>query len=470
VNLTLYDSLTATATRVDEREPGHLTAYICGPTVYSYVHVGNARPYWLGQVLKRFVERRLGQRMTLVANITDVNDRIYEVATREGSPSAEVAERFAQAYIDDTSRLGLGRPDLEPRVSQTVPQIVDLIARLVDRGLAYESGGDVYYRVGAFPSYGALSKQRTEALIEGARVEPGEQKESALDFALWKTQKPGEDSAWESPWGLGRPGWHIECSAMAREHLGADFDVHGGGLDLVFPHHENERAQSEGAYDEPFARRWVHNAMLRFGAEKMSKSLGNVERLRDALDEHGATTLCMFFARAKYRSPVDYDDGTLAQSRAASDTLREGLRNARRYAATHSSGDDAAIVAAGQAASQAFDEAMSADLDTPAALAVLHGLARDLNVVAARAAADPAAVGRAADELVACLDVLGLAGLDDGLGRAESAPPDVRSLVTAREDARGARDFERADELRDSLLALGWTVRDTAQGPEPERL
>ena len=470
MNLTLYDSLTARVSRVEERDEGVLTAYICGPTVYSYLHVGNARPYWLGQVLKRFVEQRLGARMTVVANITDVNDKIYEAALKEGVPSAELAERFTQAYIEDTSRLGLGRPDLEPRVSSTVPQIITLIERLVERGLAYESGGDVYYRVGAFESYGALSKQRTESLIEGARVETGEQKESPLDFALWKAQKAGEDSAWDSPWGRGRPGWHIECSAMAREHLGPGFDLHGGGLDLVFPHHENERAQSEGAYDEPFARRWVHNAMLRFAAEKMSKSLGNVERLRDALDAHSATTLCMFFARAKYRSPVDYDDGTLGQARAAADTLREALRNARRYSVSGDSGTDAAIDAAAQAASAAFDAAMSDDLDTPAALAVLHGLARDLNVAATSGRAKAEAVGRAADVLVACLDVLGLAGLDEGGGRAESAPPEVRALVTARVEARAARDFARADELRDRLAALGWTVRDTPQGPEPERL
>jgi cysteinyl-tRNA synthetase len=270
-DLKLYDSLTKQAGVVEPRTAGELSVYICGPTVYNFVHVGNARPYWVGQVLQRFVTRRLGWNVRLVVNITDVDDKIYRRAREEGVGSRELAARYGQAYRADTDRLGLGRPDLEPLATETIPQIIALIEELEQRGLAYASGGDVYFRVAAFDGYGELSGQRVEDLVAGARIEPGEAKESPPDFALWKGTKPDEDISWPSPWGAGRPGWHIECSAMARAHLGDGFDVHGGGLDLVFPHHENERAQSEGAGARPFTRRWLHNGMLRLADEKMSK-------------------------------------------------------------------------------------------------------------------------------------------------------------------------------------------------------
>ena len=289
-------------------------------------------------VLKRASEQLLGLPVRLAINITDINDKIYTAAVAQGVPSAELAEQMAEAYRSDTDALGLGRPDVEPLATTTIAEIIDLIERLIANGAAYATAdGDVYFSVAAYPHYGELSGQRPDELIAGSRVEPGEGKRSPLDFALWKATKPEEDTAWDSPWGRGRPGWHIECSAMAHAELGEDFDVHGGGLDLIFPHHENERAQSEAA-GERFARVWMHNGMLRLTGEKMSKSLGNIEGLAEALERVGRETLLVFFAQAHYRSPVDYSDATLEQASATAAGLREALRNARRYAAAPAPG------------------------------------------------------------------------------------------------------------------------------------
>ena len=316
----------------------------------------------------------------------------------------------------------------------------------------------MYFSVDAYPHYGELSGQRPDELIAGSRVEPGEGKHSPLDFALWKANKPGEDTAWDSPWGRGRPGWHIECSAMASTQLGENFDVHGGGLDLIFPHHENERAQSEAA-GERFARVWMHNGMLRLTGEKMSKSLGNIDGLAEALERVGRETLLVFFAQAHYRSPVDYSDTTLEQASATANGLREALRNARRYASGAESGFPP------QSAVDAFDRFagfMADDLDTPRALAELHALARDINVAVAGGQASPASVAASADLLVRALDVLGLASLD----RATETSAEALALAEERANARSAGDFGLADELRDRIAELGFAVRDTPQGPQ----
>ncbi len=460
--LRLYDRLRDAIVDVEPSTPGVLRVYSCGPTVYARIHVGNARPYWTAMVLKRACEQLLDLPVRLAINITDVNDKIYEAAGGQGLHSQELADRMAAAYRDDTGALGLGRPDAEPLASGTIAEIVELIARLVERGAAYASAdGDVYFSVEAYPPYGELSGQRPDELIAGSRVEPGEGKRSPLDFALWKAGKPDEDTAWDSPWGRGRPGWHIECSAMARAQLGEDFDVHGGGLDLIFPHHENERAQSEAA-GERFARVWMHNGMLRLTGEKMSKSLGNIDGLAEALERVGRETLLVFFAQAHYRSPVDYSDATLDQAAAAAAGLREALRNARRYAGSGGGQGDTAVLAAAEQAFGRFRGHLTDDLNTPRALAELHGVARALNSAAAGESADPAAVAGAAGLLVRGLDVLGLASLD------EQAEPsgEAQTLAVERADARAAGDYARADELRDRIAALGFAVRDTPQGPQ----
>ena len=453
----LHDSLTRRAAPVATDRP--LGIYSCGPTVYDRIHVGNARPFVVAMVLKRHLDRQ-GIASKLVINVTDVNDKIYAAARDRGVDSTALAAEMAAAYFADTGRLGLGRPDAEPLVTETMPEIVALIARLIENDLAYEANGDVYFAVRSFPSYGHLSGQKPDEMLAEGRVEPGEGKRSPLDFALWKANKPDEDAWWDSPWGRGRPGWHIECSAMAMAHLGDEIDVHGGGLDLIFPHHENERAQSEGATGHRFAATWLHNGMLRFGEEKMSKSLGNVERLADALDEWGAETLLLLFARAHYRSPMDYTDDTLAQARAAGEGLREAIRKLR--SATGDGSGDRELLDEADRRAAAFDAALDDDLATPQALAELFGLGSS----ATRAIAAQAVSGRAgtavADTLVSRLDVLGLAGL----GTDDAVPAEIVSLAEDRMAARAARDFVRSDALRDQIAAAGFVVRDVEDGIE----
>jgi cysteinyl-tRNA synthetase len=397
--------------------------YFCGPTVYQRIHVGNARPFVVSLWLKRWLEAT-GYAVTLVENITDVNDKIYDAAPGR---SAELAARAAAWYVEDTSALGLGRPDVEPLATETIPEIVALIEDLRARGLAYEAGGDVYFRVARWPAYGTLSGQKPDEMVE---QEPNPLKEDPRDFALWKATKPGEDTSWDSPWGRGRPGWHIECSAMAEKYLGAAFEIHGGGLDLVFPHHENELAQSRAAGRE-FARVWMHNGMLRLVGEKMSKSLGNVATLRDALDEWGRETLLLFFMTAHWRSPIDFSGATMA----AAGAQVESFRNAFRAGGSDGSGGGWEV----------FADALEDDFNTAAALAVLHEW-------------------RAAGRLGLLRQGLDLFGLDS-LAQEERPPGELAALAAERADARARREFARADELRTRIEAAGWEVRDVAEQP-----
>jgi cysteinyl-tRNA synthetase len=407
---------------------GRIGLYVCGPTVYGRIHVGNARPFVVFGLMKRYLEWR-GQPVNLVENVTDVNDKIYVAAAGLGVPSDELASEMTVAYVADTDRLAIGRPDHEPLASETMAEIIALIEELIADGHAYEADGDVYFSVRSFPGYGELSGQRVDELQAGERVEPGEHKRDPVDFALWKATKADEDTAWPSPWGDGRPGWHIECSAMAEKLLGREFAVHGGGRDLIFPHHENEIAQSCAA-GRPFARVWAHNGMLRLSGEKMSKSQGNIDRLSDALDRWGAETFLMFLLQAHYASPVDYDDAALERARAACRTLRNRLRAG--------AGEDAGLR---EAVYRALDE----DFNTPEALALLF-----------RAPAD--ARGTVAE----VLDVLGLGAL----AREEPPPADVVALAEERRRARERRDFAESDRLRDEIAARGWEVRDGGEGFE----
>ncbi len=418
----LRDSRTGELAELEPGPDGAIGIYACGPTVYGRIHVGNARPFVVFVLMKRYLEWR-GQRVTLVENITDINDKIYVAATRAGVRSDELAREMTATYIADTARLGIGRPDQEPLASETLPEIVGLISELVASGHAYEAEGDVNFAVRSFPAYGELSGQRPDELRAGARVEPGEHKRDPVDFALWKATKPEEDTSWPSPWGDGRPGWHIECSAMAEKLLGRRFAVHGGGRDLIFPHHENEIAQSVGA-GRPFASVWAHNGMLRLSGAKMSKSEGNIDLLSDALDRWGAETFIMFLLQAHYASPIDYDDAALERARAACTTLRNRLRAG--------SGTDEGLRAAVVAA-------LDDDFRTPEALALLF-------------TAPPGA----RDTVAEVLEVLGLGRL----GHDEPPPPDVVALAEERRGARARRDFAESDRLRDELAGRGWEVRD----------
>jgi cysteinyl-tRNA synthetase len=405
--------------------PGPIRMYFCGPTVYARAHIGNARPFVVGMWFRSWL-RASGYDVTLVHNITDINDKIYEAAG-EGS-SSELAAGATQWYIDDTEAFGLGLPDHLPKATDSVPSIVTFIEELIDRDFAYVADGDVYFRVARYPDYGQLSRQRVDE-VEGQDEEEraGARKEDPRDFALWKANKPGEDTSWESPWGPGRPGWHIECSAMAEELLGPTFEIHGGGLDLVFPHHENELAQSR-ALGHDFARIWTHNGMLRFTGEKMSKSEGNVVTIRDALDRWGRETALLFFMTGHWSKPIDFSDETMEQAAAQAETLR----NAFRFVGTDEGRDDWPRFAA----------ALDDDFNTPAALAILHEWrSRQWHLMLKRG-----------------LDVFGLGSL----AGETSAPAEVQELGLRRLDARGRGDYAEADRLREEIEARGWIIRDGA--------
>jgi cysteinyl-tRNA synthetase len=399
--------------------PGPVGIYWCGPTVYQRIHVGNALavsvlPLWL----KRWLDHR-GYETKVVVNITDINDKIYDAAPGR---SAELAENATQWYIEDTNRLGLGRPDVEPTAVETIPEQIALIEQLIEGGFAYEIQGDVYYRVASFPDYGRLSRQRLDGMEE---QEPNPLKEDPRDFALWKANKPGEDTWWDSPWGRGRPGWHIECSAMSEKYLGQSFEIHGGGLDLKFPHHENEIAQSR-ALGHGFARIWMHNGMLSMKGAEMHKSIGNDVSLKDALDRWGRETLLFFFLTGHWRKPLDYSEETLEQSRAQIETFRNVFRSPSEPV-----GDWAD-----------FEAALDDDFNTPEALAVMHGW-------------------RDHDLLRKAFGIFGL----ESIGEIEEAPAELAELAARRRDAREAKDFVEADRLRDEIAAAGWEVRDVAEPP-----
>ena len=319
----IHDTLSGELQRVDpKREVG---IYACGPTVYSRIHIGNARPFVVFSLLKRFLASE-GYEVRLVVNVTDVNDKIYAAAREAGEASAEFAARMTRAYFEDTDGLGLGRPDAEPLATETIDGIVALIAELIEAGRAYESGGDVYFRVKSFDGYGKLSNRRTEDMDQGEEAGSESLKEDPLDFALWKAQKPDEDTAWESPWGMGRPAWHIECSVMAERELGPEFAIHGGGSDLIFPHHENEIAQSCAACDSAFARLWMHNGMVQTDAEKMSKSEGNIFQLSEAIDQYGAEAVVAFLISGHYRQPLAFGPGEMDEAVAQVERLRNFFR------------------------------------------------------------------------------------------------------------------------------------------------
>ena len=456
----LHSTLSKRREQLEPGPEGVVRIYVCGPTVYGPIHIGNARPYVVFSVLKRYLERR-GMRVKLVSNLTDVNDKIYDAARAEGVPSEELARRYSVRYVADTDRLGLGRPDAEPTVTETMPRIIELIGTLVDAGLAYPSGGDVYYRVGRFPGYGRLSGRRPDELEP---QEPGPGKESPLDFALWKGRKPEEDTWWDSPWGPGRPGWHIECSAMSEATLGLGFEIHGGGIDLIFPHHENEIAQSEGAHGGHMADIWMHNEMLELGDEKMSKSLGNIAPLADVLDRWPAEVVIAFFLTSHYRSRLPFSEERMEEAAAVVERLRNALVALDRATAGRGEGTDPALTAAVIESRTAFFDALDDDFGTPAAFAALFDLVRAANRAIAGRTAGAGQLRDARRELLELLDVLGLASIDPG--RAAAVPDEVMELLGRREDARAARDFAAADAARDRVRELGFEITDTPEGPQ----
>jgi cysteinyl-tRNA synthetase len=439
--VTIRDTLSGERRALEPTE--EVGIYACGPTVYSRIHIGNARPYVVFSLFARFL-RSEGYRPRLVVNVTDVNDKIYAAAARAGEPSQEFAARMTRAYFEDTDRLGVGRPDAEPLATETIAGIVALIEELIESGHAYESGGDVYFRVRSFEGYGKLSNRRFEDMDQGEEAGSASLKDDRLDFALWKTHKEGEDTRWDSPWGPGRPAWHIECSVMAEQELGASFAIHGGGSDLVFPHHENEITQSEGA-GRPFARAWMHNGMVEAGSEKMSKSEGNIFQLSEALDRYGREAVVAYLISGHYRQPLAFGPEQMDQAVAQVERLRNFFRE-------HPVGGDGAA-SSPAARLDAFREGLADDFNTPRAMAEAFELVGEAN---------REEVPGAAEALREMLELVGLESLAEAEGGADA---EAETLMAEREEARAAKDFERADAIRDRLAELGWTVRDSGDGP-----
>ncbi len=445
----LHDTRSGGLKELRPRDPGRVGIYACGPTVYSRIHIGNARPYVIFNLLTRFLAHE-GLQTTLVVNVTDVNDKIYDAARALDRPSAELAEEMTALYMADTDALGLGRPDHEPLASETMESIVAYIATLIEAGHAYESGGNVFFRVRSDADYGSLSHRRIDDMDQGEGVEGAERKADPLDFALWKAHKPDEDTSWEAPWGPGRPGWHIECSAMAEDTLGVGFDIHGGGSDLVFPHHENEAAQTRAARGEELTRLWMHNGMIQSTGEKMAKSVGNIAPLHEVIERYGRDAVVMYLASGHYRQPLAFSPAELEDADRRVHRIRDALR---RLLPGERSPPDMAHH------KEAFLDALADDFNTPRALASLFEWVREAN---------RRGVGVGGADLREMLTVLGLSELTPlgVVGDVASIDPEAVALLEQRERARAERDFQVADHLREELRVRGWEIRDGSGGPE----
>jgi cysteinyl-tRNA synthetase len=430
---------------------GKVNMYVCGITPYSASHIGHAMMSVIFDVVRRYLEFK-GYDVRHIQNFTDIDDKMILAANSTGIDVADLAESNIADYLAEMDALNVARAHEYPRATAEIGKITEIIAKLIEKGYAYPVAGDVYFRVNRAEDYGKLSHRDLDGLIAGARVEVDERKEDAMDFALWKSQKPGEP-AWDSPWGMGRPGWHIECSAMAIKYLGSSIDIHGGGRDLIFPHHENEIAQSESFTDEvPFSRFWMHNGMLRLGEDKMSKSIGNIVTVGEALSSYSPDALRLFFLSSHYRAPLLYTEANVAgQERAL-----ERLKNAVRPASAASVGSTIDV----SPAKAQFVEAMDDDFNTPRALAAMFDLAREIN----RGKDEGADVLGAQDTLRELSGVLGISL--DGTAETSGAGPFVQMLVNVRTELRAARQFDIADSIRDRLSELGVTIEDTPEGTE----
>ncbi len=458
----LYNTLSRQYEEFKPIEPGKVRMYACGPTVYNYIHVGNARPIILFDVLRRYLEYR-GYQVTFVQNFTDVDDKIIRRANEEGISSAEVAEKYIAEYKKDAAGLGVREATVHPKATENIPQIIALVQTLIDKGFAYPSGGDVYYRTARFAEYGKLSHQPLEDLMAGARIDVSEQKESPMDFALWKAAKPGEPY-WESPWGKGRPGWHIECSAMSNRYLGKTIDIHCGGQDLIFPHHENEIAQSEAANGCEFVHYWLHNGFISINNEKMSKSLNNFFTVREAAEAYGYATLRMFMLQAHYRSPLNYSEEALNQAKSALQRLTNARDNLEFLAANGAdaplTGEEESFLAGLDAYREKFNAAMDDDFNTADAVSAMFELVRDVNTAVQKDGCSRALARACLDRLLELDGVLGLLYKTEDAG----LEAQVEELIRQRQEARKAKNWAEADRIRDLLKDQGIILEDTKQG------
>ncbi|NCO40972.1 MAG: cysteine--tRNA ligase [Armatimonadetes bacterium CG_4_10_14_3_um_filter_66_18] len=466
----VYNTLTKQKEDLQPREPGKVSMYVCGVTPYDYLHIGHARTFIVYDMIRRYLEHA-GYEVYHLENITDVEDKIIDRASQTGEEPLKLAERFAREAARDTEALGLLKPHVRPKVSDHIAEIIELIERLLQAGAAYEAAGSVYFDVSEFSRYGQLSGRSLDDLpVE--RIEHLEEKTDPKDFALWKKAKEGEP-AWESPWGQGRPGWHIECSAMSTKYLGPGFDVHGGARELIFPHHENELAQSEaGTGVHPFVRYWLHSGVLNVGGEKMSKSLGNFITVRDMLKRTTPQVLRMLFLTAHYRSPLDFTDGCLQQATAALQRVQAALREATRRLDQAAPGDEVSsseLTDAVESARDQFEAAMQDDLNTAQAIAGLFDLVTELNrLTTALPEPTPAAavptIAAARDTLVELFGVLGFADLDEELYGGSLAEELVELLTEYRRESRQQKNYQFADRIRDDLRGLGVALEDHSQG------
>jgi len=454
--LKLFNTMTRRKEEFEPVEQGKVKIYACGPTVYNFFHIGNARPFIIFDTLRRYFEY-IGYDVTFVQNFTDVDDKMIARAAEEKTTLRELGERFIRAYFEDAQGLGIRPATVHPKATEHIGDIIKLVSRLIEKGHAYEVDGDVYFDVTSFPGYGKLSGQSPEDRMAGARIDVTEKKRNPEDFALWKAAKPGEDS-WDSPWGKGRPGWHIECSAMSMRYLGETIDIHGGGQDLIFPHHENEIAQSEAATGKPFARYWMHNGYINVDNEKMSKSKGNFFTVRDISQKYDLLVVRLFMLSAHYRNPVNFSEELIAQAASAMARIKNCRENLKHIMAT-GSGSPVNVKEKIRALEDSFRNAMDDDLNTAEAIGAIFEYIRDVNLAFEHGGDKKSAQGALA-ALDKVLDVLGL------VPREEAIPAEVLELVKRRQEARANKNYAEADALRDRIAALGYEVKDTPEGPK----
>ena len=460
----IYNTLTRKKEEFVPIEEGKVSMYVCGPTVYNYFHIGNARPFVVFDTMRKYLEYR-GYKVKYVQNFTDVDDKIINRAKEEGLTAGEVSEKYIDEYYKDAAALNIKKATVHPKVTETIPDIIKFIQDLIDLGYAYESDGDVYYRARKFEGYGKLSGKNIDDLISGARIAVGEKKEDPLDFALWKARKEDSEIAWESPWGMGRPGWHIECSTMSKKYLGDTIDIHAGGQDLQFPHHENEIAQSEAHSGKPFAHYWMHNGYINIYGIKMSKSLGNFRTVRDLLGAYDGEVLRFLILSGQYRGPIDFGEEILTQSQNGLNRMRNAKSNLKHLIATGSgtmTREEKETLADFDRFREKFIEVMDDDLNTADAISVIFELITAVNT-AVKDGASKEFAQKCLDLLMELATILGLLQQDPEAEVTE-VDPEIQALIDERQAARKAKNFARADEIRDQLKAKGITLKDTPQG------
>lgn len=460
----VYNSLTGRKEEFIPLEEGKVKMYVCGPTVYNFFHIGNARPFVVFDTLRRYFIWR-GYEVKYVQNFTDVDDKIINRAREEGITAPEVSEKYIKEYFEDAKALNVLPADVHPKVSEHIDDIIDFVQTLIDKGYAYEADGDVYYSPRKFEGYGKLSGQNIDDLESGARIAIGEVKHDPLDFALWKAQKEPDEIAWKSPWGMGRPGWHIECSTMARKHLGPTIDIHGGGQDLKFPHHENEIAQSEACNGVPFAKYWMHNGYITIDGVKMSKSLNNFFTVRDIRKLYSGDVIRFFLLSGHYRSPINFSDVLMEQAKQGLNrivTCVETLEHLEKNGTDDFSDADKAELKGLDKYRDMFIEAMDDDLNTADAISAIFEMVSDINVYVRNGASKVFAKEGIA-HIKELTDVLGVMQHTED---EDSADPEIQALVDERQAARKEKNWAKADEIRDKLKEMGYTIKDTPQGAQ----